>query len=168
MSIGQALLPELDSEVATTRRVLAVTPDAQWDWRPHPKSMTLGELASHVAGLVGFVAGIASAPEVDLPVKDGTLTRPAQGNTAEVLAALEANHAAARAALDATTDEAMFATWTLKVGGHTVFAIPRVAALRTAAFSHLIHHRGQLSVYLRLLDVPLPSIYGPSADEKGM
>lgn len=168
MSIGQALLPELDNEAATTRRLLALTPDAKWDWRPHPKSMTLGELASHVAGLVGFVAGIAQSPEVDLPVKDGELNRPTQANTAEVLAALDANLIAARDALGAATDETMFATWTLKVGGHPVFAIPRIAALRTAAFSHLIHHRGQLSVYLRLLDVPLPSIYGPSADEKGM
>ena len=165
MPITQALLPEFDHEMATTRSLLERVPEDRADFRPHPKSTALGALATHVANLVGLGARIVSLTEVDMNPPGGPGFKPPQfSTTAGLLEMFDANVAKARGAIAGASDEAMMETWTLKNGGSTIFALPRAAVLRTMLMNHVIHHRGQLSVYLRLNDVPLPSIYGPTAD----
>jgi len=159
-------LPEFDHEMATTRRVLARVPDAQAGWRPHPKSTPLGTLAQHVTNLVGFGALIVQTHERDVAPTGGPAYTPVPfTTTADMLAAFDANVASARAAIAGADDAALMESWTLRRGAQVFFSLPRAAALRSYLLSHTIHHRGQLSVYLRLLDVPVPSIYGPTADE---
>ena len=162
MNMIEALLPEFDREMTTTRKVLERVPNESLDWKPHAKSFSLGELASHVAGLPTFASETLSRSEFDA----GNL-RPlvALSSRTEVLAAFDANTSAARAALVARSDADLMAIWTLKRNGTPLYSMPKAVVLRSLVLSHLIHHRGQLSVYLRLLDVPVPSIYGPSADE---
>jgi uncharacterized damage-inducible protein DinB len=162
MAIRDAFLQELEQEAQTTRRVLARVPDGKLAWKPHQKSMTLGQLALHVATTPGGVAEIASKPSLDAPP---AFNQPAAASAAELLPALDESVAKAKALVGGMDDEAMMATWTLMNGGKVVMALPRVAFLRAIMLNHWYHHRGQLSVYLRQLDVPLPSIYGPSADE---
>ena len=167
MNISQALLPEFDHEMRTTRAVLARVPEADSEWRPHPKSMTMGQLASHVTNIVRWGAATFELPELDLAAPDAARYAPPKFETAQkLIEQFDANVAAARATLSAATDDDMAAVWTLRSGAHTIFALPRVASFRSFVMSHLIHHRGQLSVYLRLRDVPLPPIYGPTADEQ--
>ena len=162
MTIAQRMLPELDHEMATTRSLLAIVPDDKADWRPHPKSMTLGELAKHVAdvasGLSRAVVGSAGVDFTTMPPREGY-----QG-TSRMLADFDQGLAAFREALSQISDESMMQTWTMSAGDKVFLSMPRVATLRTLIMNHMIHHRGQLSVYLRELDVPLPSIYGPTAD----
>lgn len=161
MSIAQQLLPQYDNEMTITRGILAVLPDADWDWRPHPKSTPLGVLGNHVANLGGLVATIVDSPVLDA----GAGGRPEDAsNVAALLRRWDEAVPVGRKALAGCSDEAMMAEWSFKKGGQVMMAIPRVAAIQTFVLSHMIHHRGQLSVYLRLRDVPLPSIYGPSAD----
>jgi len=164
MTISQTLLPEFDQEMASTRKLLAVVPEDKFGWKPHEKSMTLGRLASHVAEM-GSWANITI-------VQDKLELTPGQkpfnaATSAELLAAVDKSVTEGRAALESATDETMMGTWSLIYGGKTMFSMPRVAVLRSVVMNHMIHHRGQLSVYLRLLDVPLPGMYGPSADDKG-
>jgi uncharacterized damage-inducible protein DinB len=167
MRISQSLLPEFDHEMRTTRAVLARVPERDADWRPHPKSMTLGQLASHVTNIVRWGAGTFELPELDLASADAARYAPPKfETTAGLLEQFDANIAQARAALSAASDEDMRVVWTLRSGAQTIFALPRAASFRSFVMSHLIHHRGQLSVYLRLRDVPLPPIYGPTADEQ--
>lgn len=162
MAIKDALLPEFDHEVGTTRKVLDRIPDAQLGWKPHDKSTTIGGLGSHIANLPGLGSRVLGSDEFDV----ASATRPPQGNSrAEILSMFDAATKQFRDALASKSDAELMATWTLKRGGQTMFAVPRIGAIRTFMLNHLIHHRGQLSVYLRLLDVPVPSIYGPSADE---
>lgn len=162
MAIRDALLQELEQEAQTTRRVLERVPDSGLGWKPHEKSMTLGQLALHVATTPGGVAEIAAKPSMDsAPAFD----QPAAKSAAELLPALDASVARAKALVGAMDDEAMLATWTLSNNGQVLLAMPRVALLRAIMLNHWYHHRGQLSVYLRQLNVPVPSIYGPSADE---
>jgi len=159
-------LPEFDHEMATTRRVLARVPDAHADWRPHPKSTPLGTLAQHVTNLVGFGDQIVQARERDVNPPGGPRYTPVPfTTTAAMLDAFDANVRRSRAAIASATDEELRLSWTLQNGAQVFFSLPRAAALRSYLLSHSIHHRGQLSVYLRLLDVPVPSIYGPTADE---
>lgn len=159
-------LPEFDHEMETTRRILERVPEAQAGWRPHPKSTPLGTLAQHVTNLVGFGALIVQARERDVNPPGGPpYTSVPFTTTAAMLEAFDANVASARAAIAAANDESLMEPWTLRSGDKVFFSLPRAAALRSYLLSHTIHHRGQLSVYLRLLDVPVPSIYGPSADE---
>ena len=166
MNISQTLLPEFDHEMRTTRAVLARVPEADAEWRPHPKSMTLGQLASHVTNIVRWGAATFEREELDLASPDAALFAPPKFETTAGLVGLfDANVAAARAALSAAEDSDMAAVWALRSGAHTILAMPRAASYRSFVMSHLIHHRGQLSVYLRLRDVPLPPIYGPTADE---
>lgn len=167
MSIASALLPEFDHEMATTRRVLERVPADQFDWRAHPKSYCLGQVALHLANIPHWFPIMASAPELDFE----TMPRPKYETPAsleQVLAVFDKNVAEARAALAGASDEVMMGTWTGRTGDKIHFAAPRVAMYRSFVMSHSIHHRGQLSVYLRLLNVPVPSIYGPSADESNM
>ena len=159
------LFADFDPEMATTRALLERVPEDRAGWAPHPKSTTLGGLAAHIPALVGLVATSLSTEEVDMNPPGGSgYTPPGFTSTADLLATFDAKVAQARAALDAVSDEELAVPWSLKAGGHTIFTLPRAAVIRSMVISHVVHHRGQLSVYLRLNDVPLPSIYGPTAD----
>lgn len=169
MSINQALLPEFDHEVATTRRALERVPEEAMDWAPHPKSMTLGKLATHIATLPQWMVMTIAHDSLDMAPPDGTrMEMPNYTTRKEVLEAFDKLAAEARQALATTTDGVLMSNWSLLNGGQTIFTMPKIAVLRSFVMNHLVHHRGQLSVYLRLKDVPVPSIYGPSADEGGM
>jgi uncharacterized damage-inducible protein DinB len=158
-----ALLQELEQEAITTRRLLARVPDDKLTWKPHPKARTLGELALHVAVVPGLVAGFACEPSpVQAPQFDGD---PTPASAAELVPALDQSIASAKARLGALEDADLTPTWRLMRGDRELVALPRGAFLRSVMLNHWYHHRGQLSTYLRELDVPLPSIYGPSADE---
>jgi len=166
MPLSAPLLAEFDHEMQTTRALLARTPEADSAWRPHPKSTSLGELAIHVASLVGVAKLVAEHPEIDFSPPGGAPFRPPRfETTAKLLELFDRNREAARAAIALVSDEAMQQPWSLRNAGVTFFTIPRIGAFRTFVMNHIIHHRGQLSVYYRLRDVPLPSIYGPTADE---
>ncbi len=155
---------DLDFELDATRRVLARVPADQFDWRPHPKSWPLGSLAAHVAQLPLWSAITIRQDVLDLATLPSTRELPA--DTDALLAVFDGHVAELRAVLAETPEPDLAATWTLQAGGHTLSQMPRGAMLRTMCVSHLVHHRAQLGVYLRLLDVPLPAIYGPSADEQ--
>ncbi|MGE0446272.1 MAG: DinB family protein [Vicinamibacterales bacterium] len=163
MAIVDALLPEYDHETDTTRKLLDRVPDGNFAWKPHDKSMSLGELAGHVATLLNWGQTIVNQSDFDLAAP---FARPPLDTRAELLAAFDTEREATRAALAGATDAQLMAPWSLKRGKDTMFTMPKVAVLRSFMLNHLIHHRGQLSVYLRLNNVPLPSIYGPSADER--
>lgn len=163
MPLVDALLPEFDHEMTVTRTLLERVPEDKFDWKPHQKSFSLGELAQHVATIPYWGTVTVSRPGIDIasePRPDPLTTRAA------VLAVFDGHVADARAALAGRSDAELMVPWTLANGGQTVFSMPRAAVWRSFVLSHLIHHRGQLSVYLRMHDVPLPSIYGPSADEQ--
>ena len=161
MSITAALLPEFDQEMATTRKLLERVPSDKARWKPHPKSFALGHLAQLVAWMPGWIANTATETELDLGKAPGYSFE----TTETLLAMFDENVRAAVAALAGLADDDLGVTWSLTHGGHTVYSAPRDVVLRTH-LHHLVHHRGQLSVYLRLVDVPLPSIYGPTADER--
>jgi uncharacterized damage-inducible protein DinB len=165
--MSAALLPEFDQEMATTRRVLERVPDGNLGWKPHEKSMSLGRLASHIAELPAWVDTIIHQEEFDMAARrDGGAYKPQDlGSSREIVELFDSLIRKVRATLEAVEDQTLMQPWSLKNGDHTIFTLPRVAVLRTMVYSHIIHHRGQLSVYLRLNDVPLPSIYGPTADE---
>ena len=161
MAISDLLSQELDQEAQTTRRVLERVPDDRLAWKPHDKSMSLGQLALHVATVPGNVAQMAMQSSVQVP----DFTQPAAATAAELVPALEESVATAKGILANLDDEGMAGTWTAKAGDREVMSVPRGVVFRSILFNHWYHHRGQLSVYLRLLDIPVPSIYGPSADE---
>ena len=163
MSDAALAFADLSNELATTRTVLDRLPDGQFDWAPHEKSMPLGHLAAHMVMLVGMPGTILGTDAVDLA--QGRPPAVPMPDRAAVLAAFDAAAAGARAALAGATDEVLAATWALRMGEHTVAAGPRREMLRYLFLSHLIHHRGQMTVYLRLLGVPVPPVYGPTADE---
>lgn len=165
MRLNETLLPELDQEMATTRRLLERVPDDRLGWKPHERSMSLGRLATHVAELPGFVSAILGGTELDIAARMASSAPKTLNGHQEMLDELDVNVRNARTALASAENEALLQPWTLRRGDHVIFTLPRMAALRAMFFSHIIHHRGQLSVYLRLNDVPVPSIYGPSADE---
>jgi uncharacterized damage-inducible protein DinB len=157
------LLSEFDREMGATRRVLARVPDTYFLWQPHERSMTLGGLTAHIASLPGWLATIVRENAFDLI--DVPVESVADSSTAAALARFDAATADARRALVDTTDARLLEPWTLRKEGHDLVSAPRIVALRTEGLYHLTHHRGQLTVYLRLLGVPLPPIYGPTADE---
>jgi uncharacterized damage-inducible protein DinB len=166
MAINEMLLAEFDQEIATTRRLLERVPAQDADWRPHPKSATLGALATHVATIPWWLDVTLTTAELDFsPPGGGGPPRPPAFTTVEALLAhFDKNAASGRAALAKATDADFAASWTLKNGGAVIFSLPRAAVVRSFCLSHLIHHRAQLGVYLRLRDVPLPPSYGPTAD----
>ena len=168
MSISQALLPEFDQEVATTRKVLDRVPEDKYGWKPHEKSMTAGRLASHIAEMGGWGSMTMTTEVFDFAPGGVNAFPPANFATkAELLGAYDKMMADTRAALATASDANFMVNWTLQNNGQTLMTMPRVGVIRVFVMNHVIHHRGQLSVYLRLLGVPVPSIYGPSADETG-
>ena len=162
MALIDGMLQELEQEAETTRRVLERVPDNQLFWRPHEKARTLGELALHVAMVPGAVAELVATQST---VQAPQFTDPSPKSAAELIPALDESIAKAKKALGGMDDVALMATWRMMQGERELFAVPRVALLRSIMLNHWYHHRGQLTVYLRELDVPIPSIYGPSADE---
>ena len=162
MKMIDALLAEMDQEANATRRVLERVPQAQLSWRPHQKSMSLGQLALHVATIPGLVAELAAVDTIPEPPK---FVQPEAATSAELVPALNASLAKARHLLGGMDDAKLAATWRLMHGNTQLMAMPRAAVLRTIMLNHWYHHRGQLLVYLRMHNVPLPSVYGPTADE---
>jgi uncharacterized damage-inducible protein DinB len=165
MALKDALLPEYDHEMGTTRRLLERVPEADMAWKPHDKSFSLGQLAAHIANIPHWLEATCDVDLFDLATI-GEDARPKQPTSiATLLKTFDENVKKGRQKIDAQTDAMMFVQWTMKQGDQEILTMPRVAVLRSFIMNHLIHHRGQLSVYLRLRNVPLPAIYGPSADE---
>ena len=162
MSLVDTLVPEFDHEVGVTRRVLERVPEDKFGWKPHAKSMSLGELATHVATIPFWGVPTLNEPELDL---GGPNQNALAASRADLLARFDKNAADTRAALVGKTDAEMMVVWSLKNNGEKLFTMPRVAVWRSFVMNHLIHHRAQLGVYLRLNDVPVPAVYGPTADE---
>jgi uncharacterized damage-inducible protein DinB len=164
MPFVDTLLPEFDHEMSVTRTLLERAPDDRFDWKPHAKSYALGQLAQHLATIPMWGRMTLTLEGIDLA---GAESLAPVKTRAEILAFFDKNVADTRAALVPTSDAQLKAPWALKQGGHVIFSMPRHAVWRSFVMSHLVHHRAQLGVYLRLLDVPVPSMYGPSADEAG-
>jgi uncharacterized damage-inducible protein DinB len=166
MAISESLLPEFDYEMQTTRKLLERVPDEKFDWKPHPRSTAMGGLATHIANIPTWAINAVTQESLDL-APGGVPVPPmemAKGRDA-LLQTFDANVAKAREAIAGAADESLFVPWSLLMNGKAIMTLPRVAVVRSFVLNHLIHHRGQLSVYLRLNDIPVPSIYGPSADE---
>lgn len=161
MPLGETVLPDFEVEMETTRRVLERVPSDKGTWKPHTKSFSLAHLAQLVAWIPGWITRTLKEPTLDLAKGAGYTNE----TTETLLRLFDSNAGSARAALKQTTDADWAATWTLKMGPQTLWAAPRTVVVRNH-LNHLIHHRAQLTVYLRLLDVPVPATYGPSADER--
>lgn len=161
--LSQSLIPELQQEAASTRKMLERVPFDQVAWRPHQKSMTFGQLAAHVAELAAWITMTLNTTELDWQTFDYKPFEPRSAE--ELLGFFDSNVAEATSALQQASDEALMAPWTMRKGEQVYFTMPRIAVIRTFAMNHTIHHRAQLSVYLRLQDVPVPGMYGPTADE---
>jgi uncharacterized damage-inducible protein DinB len=165
MSISQSLLPEFDQEMANTRKTLERVPDDKLGWKPHPKSFAMGALAQHVATMVGWTTDTISKDSFDVAPGGQPYQPPQLKNRQEILAAFDDGVARARAAIAGATDDHLMKPWSLLNNGKPMMTMPRIAVIRGFVMNHTIHHRAQLGVYLRLNDIPVPSIYGPSADE---
>jgi uncharacterized damage-inducible protein DinB len=166
MSYAQSTLPEFDHEMANTRKVLERIPEDRLDWQPHPKSRTIGWNANHLADLPNWLVQTMTTPELDIaPVGAEPFTFAKFTKRAEILEAFDKNVAAARKALAAARDEDMGKMWSLLQAGKPIFSMPRSAVVRGIVLNHMIHHRAILCVYLRLNDIPVPGMYGPSGDE---
>lgn len=167
MAIKDAFLPEFDNEMQRTRKCLERVPEGKFDWRPHEKSMPLGRLASHLADIPNYGTATLTLDSLDFAPPGGEPRKTAQHSTRQALLdAFDRNVAGVRAQIEKASDEHLTKPWSLLRGGQTIFTLPRTAVLRNFMMSHLIHHRAQLGVYLRLNDVPVPAVYGPSADEQ--
>lgn len=169
MTISAALLPEFDQEIASTRRTLERVPADKLDWSPHPKSGTMGWLATHVARIPEWATITIAQDQLDV-APGGQPPEPATpaADPAALLATFDENVAAARAAIEGASDETLMKPWSLLQNGTTLMTLPKAAVLRSFVMNHLVHHRAQLGLYLRLNDIPVPAIYGPSADENPM
>jgi uncharacterized damage-inducible protein DinB len=166
MTFTDALLPEYDHEMGTTRRLLDRVPEPDFVWKPHEKSMSLGELSGHLANIPVWCSTVLQTEFFDLAAGGGDARPRTPPSREALLKDFDRNVASARAALVGKTDAELMAPWTLKKGTQEIFTLPKLSALRSFVLNHSIHHRGQLSVYLRLRNVALPSIYGPTADEQ--
>ena len=165
MTIPEMLLPEFDREMGLTRQMLERVPEGKGAWRPHQKSFAMGDLSLHLAMIPMWAVSTMKQTELDMNPPGGPgFTPPKYESGAATLKAFDDNMKAARAAIVGASDGEMMVMWTLKRGGHSIFSMPRIAVLRSFVMNHMIHHRAQLGVYLRLNDVPLPPIYGPTAD----
>ena len=165
MALKDTILPEFDHEMGTTRRLLERVPEADFAWKPHEKSFSLGHLAGHIANIPTWVVITMDEASYDVAAGGDDARPKPPASVAALLETFDANVKKARAKIDEQPDPAFFGPWTLKNGAADVFTMPKIAVLRSFVMNHLIHHRGQLTVYLRLRNVPLPSIYGPTADE---
>ena len=160
--ISQSLLPEFDHEMGTTRKYLDRLPEAHANFKPHDRSMGLAPLASHIAEMAGWVVPTLTLDDLDI-----TGYQPNVKTTrTELLAMFDQNVVAARAAIEQLEDSEWMRPWSLKMGGHTAFTMPKIGVVRSMIMNHIIHHRAQLGVYYRLVGVAVPATYGPSADEK--
>lgn len=166
MSIANSMLSEFDYEMGNTRKTLERAPMNKSEWKPDPKSMSLGQLAGHIAEMVGWGAAILQTPSMDMDPAQHKPFVPASKE--QLLSEYDKNLKTLRSALSSASDESMMQTWTLKIGGSVLFSMPRVACMRSMIMNHLIHHRAQLTVYYRMNGVPVPALYGPSADENSM
>ncbi|MDB5478074.1 MAG: hypothetical protein JWM96_569 [Alphaproteobacteria bacterium] len=160
---GQSFIPELQFELISTIKCLERIPFDKFDWKPHEKSMSLGQLATHIAEIPGYAEMIMDTDGVDIAA--GGYTPAVINSTSDLVQLLKNNMDKATEKLATVADFPMSQEWTLRKGTEVIFSLPRNATIRSMLISHMIHHRGQLSVYLRQLDIPVPSIYGPSADE---
>lgn len=161
----QALLQELELEMPNTRKTLERVPE-KFDWAPHPKSMKMGRLAQHLAEIPDWAVKAISLDELDLAPPGAPPQQPHVATSrAQLIQTFDKNVAAAKAALVGTNDDHLMRPWSLKMGGKTILTLPRIAVLRNFVLNHNVHHRAQMGVYLRLNDIPVPSVYGPSADE---
>jgi uncharacterized damage-inducible protein DinB len=168
MAMNQGLLAEFDQEMANTRKTLERVPDDKLGWKPHPKSGSFGWLAGHVANIPGWVVYTIKENQLDLmPGGKAMPPQPEPKSRKELLDAFDKNVAEARTTLAGASDATLMGNWSLLRNGETLMTLPRMACLRSFCMNHLIHHRAQLGVYLRLNNIPVPSIYGPSADEGG-
>jgi len=166
MPLADWLIPEFDEEMAATRRVLERVPDGKAAWKPHPKSMTLGRLATLVAELPAWAVNAVTRDELDIMPPGGPAPKfAALESTARILEMFDRNAAEARAAIARTADPEFQKPWAFKVAGRTVNTSPKFTVYRRTVLNHLVHHRGQLTVYLRLNGIPVPAVYGPTADE---
>ena len=166
MGLSESLLPEFDHEMANTRKTLERVPHERFDWKPHEKSTAMGGLATHLSNIPTWAVYTIGQDSLDL-APGGQPLPPAElaKSSADLLALFDSNAAKARAAIAGASDEELFKPWTLMSNGNALLTLPKVAVLRSFVMNHVIHHRAQLGVYLRLNDIPVPSIYGPSADE---
>jgi uncharacterized damage-inducible protein DinB len=169
MPLSEALLPEWDHEMANTRTTLQRVPEDKLGWKPHEKSGTMGWLAGHLANLPGWATFTLAEESLDLAPQGVPLPpAPAANSRRELLETFDKNVAAGRAAIAGASDAQLAKSWTLLSGGKTILTLPRIAVLRSFVMNHTIHHRAQLGVYLRLNNIPVPALYGPSADEGSM
>ena len=159
---GAMLLPEFDMEIANTRRMLEAIPEDRLDFKPHPKSLSMRELATHVANLPSWIPLTLQSDVLDVA---GGFEQPDPKTVADIIAHLDATVRDGRPSLESANAEQMGENWTLRAGDEVHFTMPKGVVLRSFVFNHLVHHRAQLAVYLRLCDVPVPGMYGPSADE---
>jgi uncharacterized damage-inducible protein DinB len=167
MSLRESLLGEFDNEMKNTRKTLERIPEEKFSWKPHPKSMELGRLSTHIAELAGWIPETFRTDSFDINPPGGQMRQPRKVTSRqELLDLFDTNVAAGRAALAGAKDEQFDQSWSLLRTGQPIFTLPRAAVLRTLVLNHMIHHRAQLGVYLRMNDVPVPAIYGPSADEQ--
>ena len=163
MSISRGLLGELDYEAISARKVLERVPADKFDWKPHEKSMSMGDLANHLADLFSWYKVTLEQDELDFAAG---YEQPKATNAEELTAIFDKNLASAKESLEKAEAEIFTKNWTLRSGEHVIFTLPRTSTLRTFVVNHLVHHRAQLALYLRLNDIPVPSMYGPSADEQ--
>ena len=169
MRIGESMLPEFEMEMAGTRKVLERIPDDKFDWKIHDKSNTIGWVANHLADIAGWVQGTINEDTLDIePVEGQPYQSPTETTTTAILALFDKNVAQGREVLSTVEDATLFENWSLLKGGETLLTMPRLAVLRTWVLNHTIHHRAHLCVYLRMNDIPIPGLYGPSADEVNM
>jgi uncharacterized damage-inducible protein DinB len=166
MTIGQSMLPEYDQEMQNTRKVLERIPEDKWSWKPNDKSGTVGWYAWHLATLPGWTTMTIHTEQLDYAPVDGPSFQPPKvENRTQALEIFDKECADARTALGAASDEDLMKGWKLLAGGQEIFTMPRIACIRAFVMNHMIHHRAQLTVYYRLLGIPVPGLYGPSADE---
>lgn len=169
MGLSASLLPEFDQEMGNLLKTLERVPDGKFDFKPHEKSPTMGWLANHLANMPGWTTFTMSETSLDVrPSGAEQYSEPQASTASELIQNLDKNVAAARSAIESATDDQWMQPWSLLAGGKEIFTLPRVAVLRSMILNHMIHHRAQLTVYLRLNNVPVPALYGPSADEGSM
>ncbi len=168
MTIAESILPEFEMEMANTRKVLDRIPDDKLDWKAHEKSLSIGSVGSHLASIPGWVEMTLTQDVLDVNPKGGEPYQPPKCDSRqEILDLFDANVAAAKKTIAATPDEEFGKSWSLLSGGEALLTMPKLGVIRTYVLNHTIHHRGHLCVYLRLNDIPVPGLYGPSADDKG-